>query len=502
MAMASQDAPQHGASGDLRAHRLQKLQALRDAGVDPFGGRVDGLVSTAQARAAYAPPPAPEVHAALAGRITARRLMGKSMFLDLTDAEGRLQLYVQRDAVGEALYERICGFDIGDWITASGTLFTTRTGELSLRVAAFRLLCKSLRPLPEKWHGLTDVEQRYRQRYLDLICNREVRDLFRRRTEIVRAIRRYLDGLGFQEVETPMMQPVPGGAAARPFRTFHNALNCTLYLRIAPELYLKRLLVGGLERVYEINRNFRNEGISRRHNPEFTMLEVYQAYSDCRGMMDLVEGLIATVAREVLGTCTVPGRDGTPIDLTPPWRRVPYADLIRERAGGDWFGLSLPEQRERARGLGLAVTPEWDSEAVTHEIYEKLIEPTLIQPTFVTRLPAGLVPLARRCDDDPSVVDVYELEINGQEISPGYSELNDPIEQRARFDRQQSAGAGPDGDGQTVDEDFLAALEYGMPPAGGLGLGVDRLVMLLTGAESIRDVILFPLLRPVEPARC
>jgi lysyl-tRNA synthetase class 2 len=271
-----------------------------------------------------------------------------------------------------------------------------------------------------------------------------------------------------------------------------------MYLRIAPELYLKRLLVGGFERVYEINRNFRNEGLSRRHNPEFTMLELYQAYSDCRGMMDLVEGLVKTVARDVLGATVVSRADGTAIDLTPPWRRVPYADLVRERAGSDWYALDVPQRRERARGLGLAVMAAWTGDEITHEVYEKLIEPTLVQPTFVTRLPAFLVPLAKRCDDDPGVVDVYELEINGQEISPGYSELNDPIEQRARFSQQQVDNPDAEGEVNRIDEDFLTALEHGMPPAGGLGLGVDRLVMLLTGAESIRDVILFPLLRPAD----
>jgi lysyl-tRNA synthetase class 2 len=484
--------------GDLRAQRLEKLAALRAAGIAPFGSRVDDVVATARARAAYVPPPAAEVTFALAGRITAKRLMGKSMFMDLTDAEGRLQLYVQRDAVGEGPYELIKTFDIGDLLTATGPLFATRTGEISLRVTTFRLLAKSLRPLPEKWHGLTDVEQRYRQRYLDLICNREVRQVFRLRVETIRSLRRQLDGLGFVEVETPMMQPLAGGAAARPFKTFHNALNCSLYLRIAPELYLKRLLVGGFEKVYEINRNFRNEGLSRRHNPEFTMLELYQAYSDCRGMMELVEGLISGVAREVLGSTLLKRADGTAIDLTPPWRRVAYADLIRERVGADWYGLALPQQRERARNLGLTVMDDWSSEEVTHEVYEKAVEPTLVQPTFVTRLPAFLVPLAKRCDDDPSVVDVYELEINGQEISPGYSELNDPLEQRARFSRQQVDNPEADGEVDRIDEDFLTALEYGMPPAGGLGLGVDRLVMLLTGSESIRDVILFPLMRPAE----
>ena len=494
----SQDQDGQASVGDLRAQRLEKLQALLAAGVSPYGSRVEGIVSTAQARALYAQAGENSAAVTLAGRIMAKRLMGKSMFMDLVDESGRLQLYVQRDGVGEGPYELIKTLDIGDILTVTGAMFTTRMGEPSLRATAFRLLSKSLRPLPEKWHGLTDVEQRYRQRYLDLICNASVRQAFRLRVAIVRSMRRYLDGLGFIEVETPMMQPLAGGAAARPFKTFHNALDCPMYLRIAPELYLKRLLVGGFERIYEINRNFRNEGLSRRHNPEFTMLELYQAYSDCRGMMDLVEGLVSSVAQEVLGTLVVKRSDGTEINLTPPWRRVTYADLIRERVGADWYTLTVVQQRERARGLGLTVMEDWSSAEITHEVYEKAIEATLVQPTFVTRLPAFLVPLAKRCEDDASVVDVYELEINGQEISPGYSELNDPLEQRARFDSQAVDQPDAEGEVNRIDEDFLAALEYGMPPAGGLGLGVDRLVMLLTGADSIRDVILFPLMRPAE----
>ncbi len=485
-------------SGDLRAQRLEKLSALQAAGVEAFGARVDGIISTAAARALLGAAAESTEAVVLAGRLKAKRLMGKSLFLDLADEAGRLQLYVQRQGVGEAAFDQVKSLDLGDIVTATGTMFVTRTGEPSLRVTALRLLSKCLRPLPEKWHGLTDVEQRYRQRYLDLICNAEVRAVFQRRVAMIRSMRRYLDGLGFMEVETPMMQSLAGGAAARPFKTFHNALGCPMYLRIAPELYLKRLLVGGFEKIYEINRNFRNEGLSRRHNPEFTMLELYQAYSDYQGMMALVEGLIVTVAQDVLGTTVIERADGTRIDLTPPWRRVTYAELIRERVGSDWYDITVDEKIVRARALGLTVMDTWTPEEITHEVYEKSIEATLIQPTFVTRLPAHLVPLAKRCSDDPSVVDVYELEINGQEISPGYSELNDPLEQRARFDRQAVDNAGAEGEVNRIDEDFLTALEFGMPPAGGLGLGVDRLAMLLLGADSIRDVILFPLMRPLD----
>lgn len=486
--------------GDLRAQRLQKLQTLQDAGLSPFGTRVDGLISTRQAREQFeqASQDVP-VSAKIAGRLMAKRIMGKSIFADIRDGSGRLQLYVQKNALGEENFELFRSLDIGDILSAEGSIFVTHMGEVSLRVAAFKLLSKSLRGLPEKWHGLTDVEQRYRQRYLDLISNDAVRDLFRLRSTIVRSLRRYLDERGFLEMETPMMQPLAGGAAARPFKTFYNALGCPMYMRIAPELYLKRLLVGGFEKVYELNRNFRNEGLSRRHNPEFTMLEVYEAYSDCRGMMELIEGMITTVAQEVLGGLILKRENGEDIDLTPPWRRVTYHELLCQEMGTDWFDLSPETMRERAAAKGVDMAPGTAAEEITHEIYEKVIEQTLIQPTFVTRLPAFLVPLAKRCADDPSVVDVYELEINGQEISPGYSELNDPLDQRSRFEKQLEEGADDEKEVDRIDEDFLVAMEHGMPPAGGMGMGIDRLVMLLTGTDSIRDVILFPQMRPNRP---
>ena len=337
------------------------------------------------------------------------------------------------------------------------------------------------------------MEARYRQRYLDLIMNDESRDVLRKRSTIIKEIRQYLDDKGYMEVETPMLQYIPGGAAANPFKTHYNALDTDMYLRIATELSLKKLLVGGYEKVYEINRNFRNEGMDRRHNPEFTAIELYQAYGNCETMMELVEDLIKTVAMRVNGTLVVKA-GGKEIDLGKPWRRAAYRDLVKEVAGENWFELSREEKYKKAKELGTQVLPDWTDLEITHEIYEKLVEDTLIEPTFVTRLPAELVPLARKCEDDPSLVDVYELEINGQEISPGYTELNDPIDQRQRFmDQVTLSGKDP---AQAVDEDFLTALEYGMPPTGGMGMGIDRLVMLLTGAESIRDVILFPQLRP------
>ena len=430
----------------------------------------------------------------VAGRIVAFRIMGKAAFLHIKDQEGKIQLFVQRDQLGEDNYKQFKKLDIGDIITANGELFTTKTGEITIRMESYRLLSKSLRPLPEKWHGLTDMEQRYRQRYVDLIVNDESRELFKKRIRIIQEMRNYLTEKGFMEVETPMLQYIPGGAAANPFKTHYQALNCEMFLRIAPELYLKRLLVGGFEKVFELNRNFRNEGISRRHNPEFTMLELYQAYGNCETMMELIEGMITTVAMKVFGTLQIQMPGDKVIDLSRPWRRAPYKDLIKERAGEDWFDLPRDEKYKRAKEMNLQVMPDWSDLEITHEIYEKLIEHTLIQPTFVTRLPAELVPLAKKCPDDPTLVDVYELEINGQEISPGYTELNDPVDQRERFMHQVTlSGKDP---AQAVDEDFLTALEYGMPPAGGLGIGIDRLVMLLTGVESIRDVVLFPQLRP------
>ena len=479
---------------DIFTQRLSKLNDLYAAGVNPYGSRVDGIVSSKDAIAKYVPDQEKQESVIVAGRIVAFRVMGKAAFLHIKDQEGKIQLFVQRDQLGEDNYKQFKKLDIGDIITANGELFTTKTGEITIRMESYRLLSKSLRPLPEKWHGLTDMEQRYRQRYVDLIVNDDSRELFKKRIRIIQEMRNYLTEKGFMEVETPMLQYIPGGAAANPFKTHYQALNCEMFLRIAPELYLKRLLVGGFEKVFELNRNFRNEGISRRHNPEFTMLELYQAYGNCETMMELIEGMITTVAMKVFGTLQIQMPGDKVIDLSRPWRRAPYKDLIKEKAGEDWFDLPRDEKYKRAKEMNLQVMPDWSDLEITHEIYEKLIEHTLIQPTFVTRLPAELVPLAKKCPDDPTLVDVYELEINGQEISPGYTELNDPIDQRERFMHQVTlSGKDP---AQAVDEDFLTALEYGMPPAGGLGIGIDRLVMLLTGVESIRDVVLFPQLRP------
>lgn len=477
--------------------RKAKAEELAAAGIAPYGRRVDGIVHSDVARAKYVPDSEEQERVTVAGRIMTFRVMGKATFLHIKDEAGSLQLYAQRDALGEEEYKRFKRLDIGDIISATGPMFVTRTGEITLKVESYVLLSKSLRPLPEKFHGLTDMEQRYRQRYLDLVTNDESREIFRKRVRIIREIRNYLEERGFMEVETPMLQYIPGGAAANPFKTHYQALDCDMFLRIAPELYLKRLLVGGFERVYELNRNFRNEGIDRRHNPEFTMIEIYQAYGNCESMMELIEGMISSIAQKVFGTLEISLPGGKVVDLSTPWRRAPYRDLIREKTGmPDWFELPKEAKYQKAKELGAQVMPDWSDLEITHEIYEKLIEHTLIQPTFVTRLPAELVPLAKKCPDDPTSVDVFELEINGQEIAPGYTELNDPIDQRRRFMEQVTlSGKDP---AQAVDEDFLTALEYGMPPAGGMGVGIDRLVMLLCGVESIRDVVLFPQLKPLK----
>jgi lysyl-tRNA synthetase class 2 len=478
---------------ELLALRRAKVDKLRALGVDPFGAPFAGTESSASIRAAFNEGRAVR----FAGRVVSHRDMGKSHFMHLQDDTGRLQIYVQTKALEARVQEIFKLVDIGDFVGVDGTLFTTKTGEQSIHATAFHFLGKSLKPLPDKWHGLADVEQRYRQRYLDLAANPETKKVLTLRARMVREIRMYLDARGFLEVETPMMQPVAGGAAAQPFKTHHKALGMDLYLRIAPELYLKRLLVGGYEKVFELNRNFRNEGISRRHNPEFTMLELYQTYGSYEVMAALVEDLITHLAQTLNGSLTVTKRmEGmeapVEINLAGPWKRRPYRELVREVAGTDWFELTAAQRRERAESLGVEIIPELEDFEVTNQVFEKLVEAKTIDPLFVTHLPKELVPLAKQNADDPTVVDVYELIIGGQEISPGYSELNDPIVQRQRLLEQAGAEV------HKIDEDFLTALEHGMPPAGGLGLGVDRLAMLLTGADSIRDVILFPLMRPRE----
>jgi len=479
-------------SHDQHAVRRQKLADLRATGLDPFRANFTATHFSGEALKAYVDGQDNTIQVAVAGRLVVIRDMGKSQFVKILDQQGQLQLYLKKDVVGEEAYVAFKKLDLGDILGAKGMLFKTKTGEVTVRVESYVLLAKALRPLPEKWHGLSDPEQVYRQRYLDVIVNAESRARLMLRSRIVAHIRRFLDGRNFIEVETPVLEATAGGAAARPFVTHHNALGVDFFLRIATELRLKRMLVGGFDRVYEIGRIFRNEGVSRRHNPEFTMLEVYQAYSDYRGMMALIRDLLMSLCRDVLGTSTIKhAASGQEIHFDGEWREVRYKDLIKEATGdGEWFNRSKTEKIAGAEKLGLAVNPAWEEFEITNEVFSKKIEPTLIQPTFITHLPKELCPLAKLNAEDPTVLDVFELTIGGMEIAPAYSEQNDPDAQREMFEKQ--AGE----EKQNIDQDFLLALEYGMPPAGGMGVGIDRLCILLTGAESIRDVILFPQLRP------
>ncbi|MEO7299476.1 MAG: amino acid--tRNA ligase-related protein [Verrucomicrobiota bacterium] len=614
-------------TNSLVEQRKTKLAALRAKGINPFANKFSPKEKCAEARANYVE--GREV--ALAGRITAHREMGKSMFIDIKDggppkggtpnengslgvpplggSVSRMQIYAQKNALGDEQWNIFTHLDLGDFIGVKGTMFTTKTGEISVKLVSFVILGKALRPMPEKWHGVVDTEIRYRQRYLDLMSNDDVKETFLKRSAIVREIRNFFHGRGYVEVETPIMQGIPGGAAAQPFKTFHNALGCEFYLRIALELYHKRLLVGGIDKFFEIGKNFRNEGLSRKHNPEFTMLEAYDAFGDYETMMETVESLICHLAQSVVGGYRIPVnrnselrqtvtssimkifegiaqilmpsyvKQPTPettkllneiggqantnlqtlrskigsefhwhlaaeaiqivqvvedtlrdlnktngafdtrsenviegfrtiadvkrqfqnlateeiIDLAPSWKRARYKSLVCEKAGDDWFDVSSQERRRRAiedLRLGGDISAGYEDFEVTGAVFEKLVEPTLIQPTFVTHLPKELVPLAKLSDDDPTTVEVFECCINGQEISPGYTEQNDPIAQRETLEHQ--AG----GEQQKLDEDFLVALEHGMPPAGGIGIGIDRLCMMLLSQESIRDVILFPQMKP------
>ncbi|HEY6239338.1 MAG TPA: lysine--tRNA ligase, partial [Burkholderiales bacterium] len=436
------------------------------------------------------------VNVAVAGRMMLKRVMGKASFATVQDMGGRIQLYVTRDAIGEVAYEAFKHYDLGDILGAKGSLFKTKTGELSVKVTELRLLVKALRPLPEKFHGLADQEQKYRQRYVDLIMSEETRGVFQTRSRVVQAIREFMTGKGFLEVETPMMQPIPGGANARPFKTHHNALGMDLYLRVAPELYLKRLVVGGFERVFEINRNFRNEGISTRHNPEFTMLEFYEAYRDYRYLMELSEEMLRTLAQGVLGTLQIRYGEHT-IDFTEPFERLTILQAIRkfhpgfnERDLGSRDGLIAALKK---RGVELHVNAGLG--ALQLALFEATTEAELIQPTFIIDYPAEVSPLARRSDADPDITDRFELYIAGREIANGFSELNDPEDQAARFEEQAKAKAAGDEESMYYDADYIRALEYGLPPAAGEGVGIDRLVMLFTNSPSIRDVLLFPHLR-------
>ena len=480
--------------------RLAKLDELSREGIDPFPSTFPVSHSVGELAATYAGADEATLGTVpavtVAGRVVSLRGHGKASFAHIQDRTGRIQIYVRLDGVGEAAYRLFKRLDVGDFIGVNGGLFRTKTGEVTVQVAALTLLSKSLRPLPDKWHGLSDVEVRYRQRYVDLLANPPVVEAFRRRARIVAEMRRFLDARGFLEVETPMMQSIPGGATARPFVTHHNALDLTLYLRIAPELYLKRCVVGGLDRVYEINRNFRNEGISTHHNPEFTMLEFYQAYADYRDLMAFTEELLGEVTRAACGSERVTYQ-GQEISFAPPWPRLSVEEALVTLGGLSADEVRTVEGlRAAAAARGISVNPVWGWAKLLMELFEALGEARCIQPTFITDFPAELSPLAKARPEDPRYVQRFELYIAGMEVANAYSELNDPREQRRRFEAQVAAREAGDDEAQYLDEDFLRALEYGLPPTAGEGIGIDRLVMLLTDSPSIRDVILFPLLRP------
>jgi lysyl-tRNA synthetase class 2 len=495
---------QHEELSELLQQRRLKLEALREMGVDPYPLRSDCNCTAAaavqmleewkQAGNEGGPPQRVKI----CGRMMSVRVMGKASFAHIVDGSGRIQIYLRlaEDGVDENTYELFRKYlDIGDIVQAGGRLFFTRTGEPSLMVTGLALLAKSLRPLPEKWHGLKDVETRYRQRYLDLIANDEVRRIFVTRSRIVAALRRFLDSRGFIEVETPVLQPVYGGAMARPFTTYYHALDQEVFLRIADELYLKRLIVGGLERVYEICKDFRNEGVSSEHNPEFTQLEVYQAYADYYDMMRLAEDAFFHVATEVLGSAQIQYQSRE-IDLTPPWRRLSMRDAILEQTGIDIYEfLTLDALRGRVEESGLDVDPQPTRGTLVDEIFSEYVEPKLVQPTFITDFPLEISPLAKKKPDRPDLVERFELFIGGLELGNAFSELNDPLDQRERFLEQARQRAAGDEEAHPMDEDYVRALEYGMPPTGGMGWGIDRMVMLFTDQSSIREVILFPHLR-------
>ena len=491
-----QDAGEETASH--RSRRTEKLQLLREKGLETFPHHfarthlAEDILSGAEALADS------EETVRLAGRLMSRRGHGKTCFGHIMDATGRIQIYLRRDDLGPKDFETFQLFDIGDIIGVWGPVFRTRTGETTIRVQGFQMLAKSLRDLPEKWHGLRDKELRYRQRYLDLIVNQEVRRVFLLRTKVISALRRFLDERGFLEVETPVLQPIYGGALAEPFVTHHKALGLKLYLRIADELYLKRLIVGGFDRVYELSKDFRNEGIDRTHNPEFTMLELYQAYADYGDMMTLTEEMIGQAAEHTRGTLQIE-YNGAPVDLSPPWKRLPFFEALSKAVGEDISGWDENRLQDLMARHGLEEHPEGGRGRMWESLFDALVEPGLIDPTLVIDYPVELSPLAKRHRKTPGLVERFELYIAGREMVNAFSELNDPIDQRQRFEQQVRQAQEGSEQAQRVDEDYLTALEYGMPPTGGLGMGVDRLVMLLADAPSIRDVILFPHMRAENP---
>ncbi|EGL19689.1 MULTISPECIES: lysine--tRNA ligase [unclassified Paenibacillus] len=485
---------------ELLQIRRDKLDELRGLGVDPFGDKYVRTHTAKQILDAYEETPKEEleqqtVEVSIAGRIMQKRAMGKASFAHLQDITGKIQIYVRQDALGDTKYNAFDLLDIGDMVGVKGTVFKTKTGETSIKVKELEVLTKSLLPLPEKYHGLKDVETRYRQRYVDLIMNQEVKETFILRSRIIQSMRRYLDGLGYLEVETPTLHAIAGGAAARPFITHHNALDMQLYMRIAIELHLKRLIVGGLEKVYEIGRVYRNEGISTRHNPEFTMIELYEAYADYKDIMALTENMVAHIAQEVLGTTTVQYQ-GHEVNLAPSWKRISMVDAIKEVVGVDFsVHMSNEEAQRLAKEHKVPVEPHMTFGHIVNQFFETFVEETLIQPTFIYGHPLEISPLAKKNPEDPRFTDRFELFIVAREHANAFTELNDPIDQRQRFEAQLLEREHGNDEAHEMDDDFIRALEYGMPPTGGLGIGIDRLVMLLTNAPSIRDVLLFPHMR-------
>ena len=490
----------HEELNDQLLVRREKLHNLREQGIDPFGKRFERTNSTNDLLSLYGEfskeeLEEKEISVSIAGRIMTKRGKGKAGFAHIQDLHGQVQIYVRKDAVGDDEYELFKTADLGDLVGIEGKVFKTNVGELSVKATGFTLLTKSLRPLPDKYHGLKDVEQRYRQRYLDLITSMESRETFVTRSKIIREMRRYLDDNGYLEVETPMMHAIAGGASARPFTTHHNALDMELYMRIAIELHLKRLIVGGLEKVYEIGRVFRNEGVSTRHNPEFTMIELYEAYADYNDIMKLTENMVAHIAKKVLGTTTIQYGDYE-INLEPEWTRLHMVDAIKQHSGADfWTPMSVEEARELAKEHNVEIKDTMEVGHIINEFFEQKVEDKLIQPTFIYGHPVEISPLAKKNDEDPRFTDRFELFIVAREHANAFTELNDPIDQKERFEAQLKEREQGNDEAHMMDDDYIEALEYGMPPTGGLGIGIDRLVMLLTNAPSIRDVLLFPAMR-------
>lgn len=480
--------------------RIDKMHKIEEHGWKPFGYRFLYTHRAADIAAQFDELSEKETEVKMAGRIMAIRGHGKTCFMDMQDKTGRIQVYVRKDVIGEENYALIKLMDIGDTVGITGTAFRTHMGELSIKATSVEMLSKSLRPLPEKWHGLKDVETRYRQRYVDLIVNPEVRDTFVKRSQIIRSVREVLDSHDFLEVETPILNTIAGGAAARPFISYHNALDMQVYMRIAPELYLKRLIVGGMDRVYEMGRVFRNEGIDNRHNPEFTSVEIYQAFADYRDMMDLTEEVVVKTAEKVLGTTTI-NYEGTTIELASPWKRMSMIEAVKEYSGKDFTNVTdLEEARAIAKELNVAVEPSFGIGKIINACFEEYVEDKLIQPTFITGHPKEISPLAKSNPENPEITDRFEAYIYGRELCNGFTELNDPIDQKERFLKQVEERANGDEEANMMDEDFVNALEYGLPPTGGLGIGIDRLVMFLTNSSTIRDVLFFPTMKPLGKA--